>query len=83
MPKKLNFLSKCVSLNIGVNYLSKTEKFFSKHVYYNSFIHVLAGVGIGAVLTYPVFGPHPVRWGVVLIGLAVLGHIYPLASKAR
>jgi hypothetical protein len=36
---------------------------------------VIAGIGIGFFLTYTVAGIHPVRWGLVFIGIAILGHL--------
>lgn len=64
-----------------MNYLKKAEKYFAKHTWYNGFVHVLAGMGIGILITYPVAGSHPVRWGLALLGLAILGHLWPLIEK--
>lgn len=61
--------------------MKKIENYFSKHVHYNSFVHVITGIGIGVLLTYPVFGAHTLRWGVGLIALGVLGHLYPYFVK--
>ncbi len=57
------------------------NQYFKNHVYYNSAMHVLAGIGVGMLLTYPLAGSHPVRWGIAFIVLGVLGHIYPLIKK--
>lgn len=51
-------------------------KFFAKNPKFNSLVHLLAGMGIGFLLTYPVAGSHPVRWGVGFLALAVLGHVW-------
>ena len=59
----------------------KVGQYFKNHVMYNSTIHVIAGIGVGILLTYPLAGDHPVRWGVALLALAVLGHLYPLIQK--
>lgn len=48
---------------------------------YNAFVHVVVGVGVGMLLTYPLAGDHPVRWGVALLVAGVLGHLYPLMQK--
>ncbi|MCL4338880.1 hypothetical protein M1271_04275 [Patescibacteria group bacterium] len=56
-------------------------KYFEKHIDYNSFIHILGGIGIGVIITYPFIGIHPIRWGLVFIGLAILGHIYAMTGK--
>lgn len=49
-------------------------KHFEKNPRFNSYVHVLAGVGIGFLLAYPVAGAHPVRWGLVFLVLSILGH---------
>ncbi|OGE36913.1 hypothetical protein A3B45_02900 [Candidatus Daviesbacteria bacterium RIFCSPLOWO2_01_FULL_39_12] len=61
--------------------LKEIEKYFSNHVRYNSTIHVLAGIGIGILITYPLIGAHPVRWGLAFLVLGILGHLYPLMVK--
>lgn len=58
--------------------LKKIRTYFSRHPDYNGVVHLLAGVGIGFLLTYPLAGSHPVRWGVALIVLSILGHLYAL-----
>ena len=59
----------------------KIEAYFKKHAYYNSAVHVLVGVGIGILLTYPLAGAHPGRWGGLFLTAALLGHLYPLTIK--
>ena len=44
-------------------------------------IHALGGVGVGFLLTYPVAGVHPVRWGVACIALAIAGHVWAGMQK--
>ncbi len=51
-------------------------KYFEKHPNTNSFIHVIGGIGIGFLLTYPLAGSHPVRWGIAFLVLSVLGHVW-------
>jgi hypothetical protein len=58
-------------------YYNSVTKYFSKHVLYNSFIHVIAGAGIGIILARPIDGSHPVQLGLILIGVSVLGHLIP------
>lgn len=41
------------------------------------FADIIIGMGIGALLTYPFFGSHPVKWGIGLIIIGVLVHLYP------
>ncbi|MCL5970016.1 MAG: DUF423 domain-containing protein [Patescibacteria group bacterium] len=58
----------------------KVKKYFEKHIYFNSFVHVLIGIGIG-IWANPFTGIHPLRWAGVLIVLGILGHIYPAFVK--
>ncbi len=55
-------------------YVRRSSKYLSKYPTFNAIIHMLAGVGIGFLLTYPVAGSHPVRYGVAFLALAVIGH---------
>ena len=61
--------------------MKKIYSYFGKHVMYNSMVHVVAGMGIGVLLVSPVFEMHTVRWGIVLLGVGILGHLYPLMTK--
>ena len=56
------------------------KKYFEKHAYYNSFVHVLIGIGIG-IFVNPWTDTHTVRWAIVLIVIGVLGHLYPALVK--
>lgn len=64
-----------------MKWIKRSEKWFSKHVWYASLIHGLAGVGIGILITNPLVGEHPVRWGAVFLGLGILGHLAPYFDK--
>ena len=59
----------------------KVESYFKKNVLYNSFVHLIIGVGIGILITYPLVGSHPLRWGIGLFVLGLLGHAYPLFAE--
>ncbi len=59
----------------------KIANYFSKHVMFNSTVHLIGGMGLGILLTFPLFIPHPVRWGILLLALAFLGHLYALKAK--
>ena len=59
----------------------KIRKYFKDHADYNAFVHMFAGIGIGILITYPLVGNHPVRWGLLFLIIAVLGHLYPLMNK--
>ncbi len=56
-------------------------KYFKKHPAYLASVHFVGGVGIGLLIARPVFSTHPVRWGIALIGLAVVGHLYAWNSS--
>lgn len=80
---KLLFSLKSVMLNLesGVRTLKRIEKYFAKHVYINSFAHLVAGVGIGALITNGFLNPHPLRYGIALITIGVLFHVYAYYQK--
>lgn len=61
--------------------MKKLEKYFSKHVFFNSASHVLAGVGIGILVTYPIIGAHPMRWGVAFLVAGLFGHLWAYTQK--
>ncbi len=54
--------------------------YFKKYPMYNSFVHVVIGLGLGALLTYPVAGAHPLRWGLGILAIGLLGHLYPMVE---
>lgn len=57
------------------------RKYFEKHAYYNSVMHLIFGVGLGILIARPVIGEHPVRWAMALMAIGTLGHLYPLTTK--
>lgn len=59
----------------------RITSYFKKHVTYNSFVHVVGGMGIGVLIASPIVGIHPLRWGLGLIGLSLLGHLYAAVSE--
>lgn len=50
--------------------------YFSRHPLHNALVHILVGMGLGILLTYPLVGRHPLRWGIALLVLGVLGHLW-------
>ncbi len=56
--------------------MKKAMAFMKKHPAYNSTIHAIGGIGIGILIASPVAGIHPVRWGIALLIVSLLGHIY-------
>ncbi|MFH1186884.1 MAG: hypothetical protein V1697_01775 [Candidatus Levyibacteriota bacterium] len=55
--------------------------FFKKHPVYNALVHLVAGAGIGILIAYPVVGAHPLRWGIILLMVVVLGYLPPLTGS--
>ena len=56
-------------------------RYFERHAQYNSAVNILLGIGIGALLTYPVAGSHPVRFGLVFLTIGVLGHVWAATQR--
>lgn len=50
--------------------------FMKKHPAYVATIHAIGGVGIGILIASPVAGIHPVRWGIALLAISLIGHLY-------
>ncbi len=63
--------------------LKTIENYFKSHVTFNAAVHMLAGVGLGILVTYPLVGAHPMRWGWLFLGLGIAGHLYPLLINKR
>ncbi len=59
----------------------KIVSYFSKHLHYSALVHLIFGAGIGVLITYPLVQTHPVRWGIALLAIGILGHLYPLTIK--
>ncbi|MFH2085749.1 MAG: hypothetical protein ABII21_03130 [bacterium] len=53
----------------------KAVKYFAKHPGENATAHLLLGIGAGFLLTYPLAGAHPVRWGAVFVIAGIVMHI--------
>jgi len=56
--------------------MKKGIAYFKKHPMYLGSVHFIGGVGVGILIAHPLAGVHPVRWGVALIVVALLGHLY-------
>jgi len=57
-------------------YQKKAMKYFGKHPNYNASVHMLSGISVGIIITYPLVGGHPLRWAVFFLLLSVLGHLW-------
>lgn len=47
-----------------------------KHPAYVATIHAIGGMGIGILIASPVARSHPVLWGITLMVVSLIGHIY-------
>ena len=56
-------------------------KYFGQHPDFNGLTHVLLGMGFGVLLTYPLVGSHPVRYGVAFLVLGLIGHVWAATHK--
>jgi hypothetical protein len=56
--------------------MKKAVAYLKKHPVYSSTVHAIGGIGIGILIASPVAGIHPVRWGIALLIVSLLGHAY-------
>ncbi|HKB88755.1 MAG TPA: hypothetical protein VKC53_03845 [Patescibacteria group bacterium] len=56
--------------------MKKAIAFMKKYPVYHATIHAIGGIGVGILIANPLAGIHPVRWGVTLLVIAILGHLY-------
>lgn len=66
-----------------MKYYKNAVKYFTKHPDQNAFVHLLLGIGIGFLLTYPVAETHPVRWGALFLLLGAIGHVWAAIQKTK
>lgn len=52
--------------------------YFERHPLHSVLINVLLGIGLGVLLTYPVAGIHPLRWGETFLVIGVLGYLWAI-----
>ena len=62
-------------------YVNRAFDYFKKHPNYNATIHVIGGMAIGILITYPFIGAHPLRWGLTLGAISSLGNVYAFLAK--
>lgn len=55
----------------------KVEAFFKKHPTYCALVHIVTGIGLGILITYPFVATHPVRMGGAFLLLGLAGYLYP------
>ncbi len=56
-------------------YSKKVKKYFASHPEENGLTHLVLGMGIGFLLTYPLAASHPVRWGVAFLVVGIVMHL--------
>lgn len=61
--------------------MKKILAFAKKNPVYVALVHAIGGIGIGILITYPLVGSHPVRWGLAFLALSLLGHAYMWVAK--
>ncbi len=61
--------------------LKTAFSYFRKHPIYNALVHLTGGVSIGVLISYPIVGAHPLRWGLILLMVFVLGYLPPLTGS--
>jgi hypothetical protein len=61
--------------------MKKYLEYFRNNPTYNALIHLTLGMGIGILITYPLVRSHPLRVGLALVVVGIVGHLYPLMVK--
>lgn len=59
----------------------QTFSYFKKHPVYTALVHLVGGIGLGFLLAYPIAQVHPVRYGIALLVVSLLGHLYAGMQK--
>lgn len=60
--------------------IKKLLKYYGKHPIFLAFISLFFGLGLGIIISRPL-GDHPLRYGLALIALAILGKLYAFFQK--
>lgn len=59
----------------------KSEKYFSKHPFYNSLVHACGGIAFGIIIARPFDGGHPLQLAGIFFAISLAGHLIPLVLK--
>ena len=59
----------------------RMEKYYAKHMQANAGVHAILGLGMGILITHPLVDPHPVRWGILIVALGLLAHLWAGTQK--
>lgn len=68
-------------LKTDINMIKKIDAYFRAYPEANAAVHTLIGLGFGILVTYPLVGVHPLRWGALFLTVGLIGHIYPAFLK--
>jgi hypothetical protein len=60
----------------------KLLKYYSRHPLYTIFVNLIIGLGLGIIISRPL-GVHPVRYGLAILVVGILGKLYPLIIKEK
>jgi hypothetical protein len=60
----------------GDEVVKKVMDFAKKHPAYVGTIHALGGLGVGFIIAHYFSGMNLVLWGVILIVVSLMGHLY-------
>lgn len=44
---------------------------------------IILGMGLGVLITYPLVQAHPLRWGISLVAIGLLAHLFQYRSKIK
>jgi hypothetical protein len=57
--------------------------YFKKHTMFHGLVHGIGGIGIGILIARPIADAHPVRYGVIFLLVALLGHLYAFSNSKK
>lgn len=55
-------------------------KYLSQHPLYTACLYFIVGIGFGILISRPL-GVHPVRYGVALLAIGIVGKLYVIMKK--
>lgn len=61
---------------------TKILKYYGKHPLYAVVVNLIIGIGLGILISRPL-GVHPLRSGLAILLVGVLGKLYPLINKVK
>ena len=58
--------------------MKKAISFMKKHPVYHAMLHGIGGIGVGMLIVSFIPSMQPVNWGIALVIVSLLGHLYSL-----